>query len=662
MPSLPAGFPAVRPRLLGLVALVALVAVQRVAAHDHHEAEDVGPYEQNFTNDEPLDSVIKWHIAIQIFCWGILFPVGMVLGITRSRFHVPLQTLGIALSLAGNFLGHHHAGRGFHMTAHAHFATYLWWYLVLQAGMGIFLKLHVLEGSALRNGVVKAHGIVGKTFPVVGWVQMIFGGIAALGFCFGDHFGQCLAHFIMGSAFIGYAMILLIMLRVGAGFLARKQVSQEYLDSWVIMLWGIVNTFTEHNFLAAHPTGWSHKDMQHVSLGVLWWAGGALGIFLGRKSTRNVVPAVIIGMTGYAMANHGQHLEFSTDVHKLFGWSLMSAGFARIVEVCFVLRDAPSDNSRPRAFQHLPPYLLVLSGLTFLSATEEQMQWVAGSGMDSTTYANVLFSGAFAIYLVGNALLELYQFQARTKSTAHAIGLASSSSEDDDAEVDVDVESTGAGPRHRLATSSPSGLRAFGLAVPAALTSLFGSIASTVRSLDNVTNGADSRETRGQTLAGDREMAQYESLPMMNRDSTEVHGHDLDHHHHLHSAANASTRSTNAASTGGLSPAVALTGSRTARIEAGRGADVRPLRANHAETVFDVGEFDDLDDGGDGYWHDKEEPDPEGGNDDPLARDFQQQQQQQGDGRSSSSTGHRSPATQTHGPASAHRTARVIGS
>lgn len=60
-------------------------------------------------------------------------------------------------------------------------------------------------------------------------------------------------------------MILLIMLRVGAGFLARKRVSQEYLDSWVIMLWGIVNTFTEHNFLAAHPTGWSHKDMVSFS-------------------------------------------------------------------------------------------------------------------------------------------------------------------------------------------------------------------------------------------------------------------------------------------------------------------------------------------------------------------------------------------------------------
>lgn len=114
----------------------------------------------------------------------------MVLGITRSRFHVPLQSLGIVLTLSGNFLGHHHAGRSFHMTAHAYFAGYLWWYLILQTVMGVFLKLHVMEGTVLRRGVVLAHGIVGKSFPVVGWVQMLFGGIAALGFCFGEHFTQ----------------------------------------------------------------------------------------------------------------------------------------------------------------------------------------------------------------------------------------------------------------------------------------------------------------------------------------------------------------------------------------------------------------------------------------------------------------------------------------
>lgn len=44
--------------LFGLVAATSLVA-----AHAHHDAEDVGPYEHNFTNEEPLDQVIKWHIA-----------------------------------------------------------------------------------------------------------------------------------------------------------------------------------------------------------------------------------------------------------------------------------------------------------------------------------------------------------------------------------------------------------------------------------------------------------------------------------------------------------------------------------------------------------------------------------------------------------------------
>ncbi|POY74675.1 hypothetical protein BMF94_2437 [Rhodotorula taiwanensis] len=576
--------------LLSLVVFSTLLTV--VAAHDHHETEDVGPYEHNFTNDEPLDSVIQWHIGIQIFCWGILFPVGMILGMTRSRFHVPVQSIGIVLSLAGNFLGHHHAGRSFHMTAHAHFASYLWWYMISQAAMGVFLKLHVLEGSRVRKGVVVAHGIVGKSFPVVGWVQMIFGGIAALGYCFGDHLGQCLAHFIMGSAFIGYALILLIMLRLGAGFLARHKMSQEYLDSWVIMLWGIVNTFTEHNFLAAHPTGWSHKDMQHVSLGVLWWAGGALGIFLGRKGTRNIVPAIIIGMTGYAMANHGQHLEFSTDVHKLFGYSLMLAALARIVEVCFVLRDqATSESGRPRAWQHLPPYLLILSGLTFLSATEEQMQWVAGSGMDSTTYANILFSGAFAIYLVGNGLVEIYLYQTAGKDEPE---------ESFEANMDVEDGGSGVGIRGRTRyrstgaadqpTRGPGGLAA---AIPAAIAGAISSLSQAIRS-PNASRGlfGPAQETAASSRRHEQEMAQYEQVPL--------------------------TSSTAATAAG------AADGRRTVDdVGSGRrrGGESGALPLGSDETVFDVGDFqdDDDDDGGDGYWQDKEDEDSE-----------RQPQQQQG--------------------------------
>lgn len=350
-------------------------------------------------------------------------------------------------------------------------------------------------------------------------------------------------------------------------------------------------------------------------------------------------------MTGYAMANHGQHLEFSTDVHKLFGWSLMSAGFARIIEVCFVLRDSASDNVRPRAFQHLPPYLLVLSGLTFLSATEEQMQWIAGSGMDSTTYANILFSGAFAIYLVGNALLELYIVQAAPRKTqqqqdqhaASAIGLAASSEEeandraglrDDEEDVEnaaASAAAMGGGRRYRPAAGmtdppSPSSspiMKRLAHAVPATLAGLAGTVASVVRSLDNAASSSSSPSSSRLTSAGDRDMSEYyESLPLTNRDSVD-HGHTLsssssapqgDAQHYSNHMNGIDTRSisSNHAGVGGGRIA---NGRRADQARAGAGASA----IDETQTVFDIGDFGEDDDGGDGYWQDDDEDDDKEG-------------------------------------------------
>lgn len=77
--------------------------------------------------------MLKWHIGLQTFVWGLLFPAGelvppirklglsahpgsvwlsgMVLGMNKSRFHAPLQGIGALVTLLpGNFLGHHHGG------------------------------------------------------------------------------------------------------------------------------------------------------------------------------------------------------------------------------------------------------------------------------------------------------------------------------------------------------------------------------------------------------------------------------------------------------------------------------------------------------------------------------------------------------------------------
>jgi hypothetical protein len=108
-------------------------------------------------------------------------------------------------------------------------------------------------------------------------------------------------------------------------------------------------------------------------------------------------------------------------IHGLFGYALMAAGVMRIIEVCFVLQDGPSDSSNIRILQYLPPYvsldtryldakltpgssvarprrvsqnatkffLLVtsLSSTMFMGATDEEMRRADGLGIDHVTYA-----------------------------------------------------------------------------------------------------------------------------------------------------------------------------------------------------------------------------------------------------------------------------------
>jgi len=169
--------------------------------------------------------------------------------VSKSRWHVPVQVFSSVVAVLGYVLGHKHGGRQFvSSNVHAGFAAPLMFILAAQVVLGVYLKLHLEKGLHRRIRPVArlAHSINGKAFAVVSWTQMLFGGITALGFCQGDHLGQCLAHFIMGSAFIAYGILLTILLLVGQVWLRRTGRSQEFFDSCVIAAWGCVNTFTEH--------------------------------------------------------------------------------------------------------------------------------------------------------------------------------------------------------------------------------------------------------------------------------------------------------------------------------------------------------------------------------------------------------------------------------
>jgi len=67
------------------IAFLLLLEALPISAHTH--TAKLTEQELN----APVDSILWIHMALQVLIWGVVFPTGMVLGITRSRWHVPLQ-------------------------------------------------------------------------------------------------------------------------------------------------------------------------------------------------------------------------------------------------------------------------------------------------------------------------------------------------------------------------------------------------------------------------------------------------------------------------------------------------------------------------------------------------------------------------------------------
>jgi hypothetical protein len=107
------------------------------------------------------------------------------------------------VTAAGYILGHSHKGRMFQASVHGTFASILFFPMAAQLMLGIYLKMHI-HAESLRPWAVRAHGIVGKSYPILAWTQILFGAITFRGYCRGDDLGQCLAHYIMvgGTQFI----------------------------------------------------------------------------------------------------------------------------------------------------------------------------------------------------------------------------------------------------------------------------------------------------------------------------------------------------------------------------------------------------------------------------------------------------------------------------
>lgn len=382
-----------------IFSFIVLTLLSKKAYARPHEVLNVGA-----TND-PIDGTLWAHITFMSLAFGIIIPLGMVLGLSKSRWHIPVQLVGVALVVIGFVLGHAHEGREFSAdNVHRSFASTVVLTLAFQVFLGFYLKLHLEKGPNrwFRPFSVKAHKVVGIMLLIFGYIQMIFGVVTSVGWCRDDHLDQCVTHFVLGSSFVAYGILLIFTLRFGIEWLQRKDKkrSHDYFDSWVIMIWGLFNFFTGHRW----GQQWTFRDYQHAAVGIMWFAGGLVGIYFTRNGRRSIIPGLVIFFTGYAMSAHDQSTDISTAVHANFGIALMGAGLARIVEVCFFSKNDGSI----QIFRQVPPFLFILAGLLFIGASDEQMFYLNAEIIDPYSYCLVMVAISFFVFLGINLLIDIY--------------------------------------------------------------------------------------------------------------------------------------------------------------------------------------------------------------------------------------------------------------
>ncbi|KAH9818653.1 hypothetical protein DFH28DRAFT_1080574 [Melampsora americana] len=348
---------------------------------------------------------LRMHVVLQSITWAFIFPLGLVLGLKKSRYHVPCQILGTLFTIPGFLLpSYSHLGKPPHPShAHSVFGFILICYFFFQFGLGIFLKLHIFQNSKFRDLLQRFHFYLGCSFPIISWTQLVLGGITGLRICFGSHTGQCLSHMIVGSAFIFHGIFLLLMIHFGQPWLSHRGFSQEFLDSCVFTSWGFIKTFTEHGVFFSGGSIWSHRDTQNTVLGIFWVITGSLGIYLSRGKRRSIIPAFIIIVTGWTLSSHEQSSPYSDLVHNVFGYTLMAAGLSKLSDVYL------SDHHHKISSRiHLTPFLLTVSGVMFLSATDQQLRVILVKQIDHPTYALIQISISAIIYFFVNFLISLF--------------------------------------------------------------------------------------------------------------------------------------------------------------------------------------------------------------------------------------------------------------
>ncbi|KAI0303853.1 hypothetical protein BC826DRAFT_1089177 [Russula brevipes] len=222
-------------------------------------------------------------------------------------------------------------------------------------------------------------GTLQRFLIIAGFAQLMHGVIIYTGGCRESYVNGCLAHVIKGGIFWCYGLVTF------ARFLGSfsefgwawnraptgERVSAEFVESLVIFFYGITNTWMER-FGADPGDPYTNKQIQHISIAVMFWFAGMVGMGLESRCLRrwlaaistaslkasgrdsdvvaepssyggsfNPFPALVIGVTGAVMSAHFQTYLFQVQIHALWGYCLTGFAILRCLTYFFVWLNPP---------------------------------------------------------------------------------------------------------------------------------------------------------------------------------------------------------------------------------------------------------------------------------------------------------------------------------
>nr|GAT54011.1 predicted protein [Mycena chlorophos] len=246
-------------------------------------------------------------------------------------------------------------------------------------------------------------GTAERILVVAGLGLVLTGIVTYTGGCRQNYVNGCLAHLIKGGIFFVYGLMTFARFLGWCAHLgwswnrapSSGYPTAEFVESAVIFLYGATNTWMER-FGANPGDPFTTKQIEHIGIAVMFWFAGLIGMAVESKTIRrwlaalavdtsenveapatysssfNPFPALVIGITGAAMAAHMQTYMFQVQIHELWGNLLMAFSVMRCLTYFFLWISPPRSTlpSRPPT-EALASFFLAAGGISFMFSTEE---------------------------------------------------------------------------------------------------------------------------------------------------------------------------------------------------------------------------------------------------------------------------------------------------